>query len=183
MTRLCQDFSNRVDALSHIDMSRVLVTVSQTRKRVSHGLYASVTPLRFPGAALSGLVRGRRMAMPIVTNRAGVEQYYVATFYLPRFLCVSFEEKLETVAHELWHISPTFDGTLREFAGTTRVHGKSRAEYDAWSRTLAARYLASGPEAAAFDFLKHHPRHLRERYGSLTALQLPRPKLIPLGEL
>ena len=39
------------------------------------------------------------------------------SFYLPRFCDQSLDEKLSTVMHELWHISPAFDGDIRRLPG------------------------------------------------------------------
>ena len=52
---LCHDACTRLAELQHIDMQRVAVTFSQTRKQVSHGLYASMTPMRFEGGSLQDL--------------------------------------------------------------------------------------------------------------------------------
>ena len=180
MTILCHDFAQRVPDLNHIDLDRVLVTVSKTRKNVPHGLYAAVTPLRFPGRSLTGRFRGQSMAMPIVRNSDGVQQYYIMTFYVPRFLKIPLSEKLETVAHELWHISPDFDGTIRRFGMKNRVHGPSQAEYDSQVRTLVDQYLANKPKATAYSFLSYGLSELGRRYGSITGLQITHPKLIPI---
>ena len=45
---------------------------------------------------------------------------YSIEFSFPRFMLISPQEKLKTIIHELYHISPTFDGTLRKFR-----HGKA----------------------------------------------------------
>ena len=60
MEGLCRDLCARVEELRHIDMSRVAVGYRQTRQRVTHGLQASLTPLRFEDGAEIGRVRGRR---------------------------------------------------------------------------------------------------------------------------
>mgnify|MGYP001251826948 CR=1 FL=1 len=52
MHHLCHDACTRLPELQHIDMQRVAVTFSQARKQVPHGLYASLTPMRFEGGAL-----------------------------------------------------------------------------------------------------------------------------------
>ena len=120
------------------------------------------------------------MAMPIVRNSDGVQQYYIMTFYVPRFLQIPLSEKLETVAHELWHISPDFDGTIRRFGMTNRVHGPSLAEYDSQVRTLVDQYLANKPKATAYSFLSYGLSELGRRYGSITGLKITHPKLIPI---
>lgn len=46
---ICADMTRRVPELAHIDFGRVAVSFRQARKAVSHGMYASLTPLRFAG--------------------------------------------------------------------------------------------------------------------------------------
>ena len=66
----------------------------------------------------------------------GQEFLYILTFYLPRFMDLSFREKLITVFHELWHISPQFDGDLRRHPGRCYAHTSSQKEYDAEMEVL-----------------------------------------------
>ena len=44
--------------------------------------------------------------------------------------------------HELWHISPDFDGDIRRHAGRYHAHTHSQAEYDDEMGLLADRWLA-----------------------------------------
>jgi hypothetical protein len=104
--RLCADLCQRLAELRHIDMGRVAVRYCQVRKSVPHGLQASLTPLRFEQGNLYTTRGGRRFTIQRLYTPAGVEMLYLLSFYLPRFLNQTFEEKLATVVHELWHISP-----------------------------------------------------------------------------
>lgn len=83
--RLCTDMAAHLDEFRHIDMSRVAVSFRQTRKRTSHGLYASLTPLRFAGGKTHTVRRGRTFTIQRV-EIDGREMLYVLNFYLPRFL-------------------------------------------------------------------------------------------------
>ena len=177
MTRLCRDMAHRLDELSHIDVPRIVVTASFNRKSSKDGVYASVTPLRFRGGSRVGKLHGQTMAMPLVCNAEGVEQLYILTFYLPRFLKTGFAEKLETVAHELWHISPDFDGTLREFEGRCRIHGPTKEAFDAQSRKLARDYLGQHPPDEVTAFLRASWSEIRRNYRRLRVWQIPRPQM------
>src|SRR4030095_10646232 len=112
MRLLCADIVVRTPELSHIDLSRVALSFSQTRRGVSWGMYASLTPLRFQGGALTTRRRGRLYQVQRLIDGSGREMLYLLSFYLPRFMNLDFREKLITVFHELWHISPEFDGDL-----------------------------------------------------------------------
>src|SRR5690606_10410094 len=102
------------------------------------------------------------------------------TFYLPRFLDQSFREKFITILHELYHISPRFDGDIRRFGGRYHVHSHSQQDYDGQMEVFAREYLSSGPPEDLYDFLRSDFRELHRRYGGVVGLQVPIPKLIPV---
>jgi len=181
MARLCVDVSDRVDELLHVDMSRVAVSFAQTRRRVLHGLQAKLTPMRFEGGALTTHRNGRMWTCQRLIHD-GREMLYILTFYLPRFLDQPFHEKLTTVTHELLHVSPRFDGDLRRFDGRCYMHSPKQREFDRQASDLARKYLAGGPHAELYDFLRYDFRGLVRRYGTVVGLQVPIPKLIPLPE-
>lgn len=180
MHRLCDDLVARLDELSHIDLSRVAISYRQTRKRVPHGLQASLTPMRFEGGALRSSRRGRQWTIQRLFDPSGREMLYLLNFYLPRFLDQPYREKLVTVLHELWHISPTFDGDLRRFEGRYSAHTHSQKEYDRAMDRLVERWLAMDPPAEVHEFLQYDFRDLTARHGPIRALRFPQPKLIPI---
>ena len=178
MRRLCADMARRLPELGHIDLDRVAVSFCQARKRVAHGLQASLTPLRFEGGARSITRRGITHTCQAVVDTDGREFLYILNFYLPRFLDHSFEEKLSTVVHELWHISPRFDGDLRRHAGRCYAHGSSQRQYDAQMDALARTWLALDPPHHLFGFLEKSFRELADEHGGLFGTHVPLPKLI-----
>lgn len=91
---LCGDMAERVGALRHIDMQRVAVSFCQTRKPTPHGVFATLTPLRFAGGGTETVRRGRRWTIQRVRDSQGREMLYLLSFYLPRFLDLPFREKL-----------------------------------------------------------------------------------------
>lgn len=182
MTRLCEDISQRHETFAHLDLSRIAVCFSQARTRVLHGLQAKLTPMRFEGGALTSRRRGRQWTVQrlYVGQR---EMLYILTFYLPRFLDQTFEEKFITILHELYHVSPLFDGDIRRFHGRCHVHTGSQRQYDARMGEMAREYLASGPPEELYTFLRLNFRQLHERHNGMVGLQVPIPKLIPLDGL
>jgi hypothetical protein len=178
--RLCDDMVERLGELAHIDMSRVAVSVCQTRKAVPHGIFASLTPLRFEGGALTMHRRGRELAIQRVFDSDGREMLYILSFYLPRFQNLDFREKLITVLHELWHISPAFEGDIRRHAGRYHAHSHSQAEYDEEMGRLADRWLAWAPPGDLYGFLHDDFRALAARHGKIVGLRFPRPRLVPV---
>jgi predicted metallopeptidase len=177
--RVCEDMTARLEPLRHIDMSRVAVCFSQTRRASSGGLFASLTPLRFAGGSRCAMRRRRWWMIQRVTAADGREMLYILRFYVPRFLDLPFREKLATTLHELWHIGPRFDGDLRRLAGRCYAHGASQKKYDAYIDTLLDRWLALHPPEALIDFLRPNFAELSARHGRVFGRRVPSPKLIP----
>jgi hypothetical protein len=177
---LCRDIVATTADLHHVDLSRVGVSFAQARKRTEHGLYASLTPLRFEQGRRTNRIDGRMCGIQRVRDECGRELLYILNFYLPRFMDQPFLDKLTTVFHELWHISPRCDGDLRRHGGRCYLHTGSQAEYDAAMERLARYYLqqTSAPELHAF--LRFSFEELRRRYVRVYGTKIPHPKVIPL---
>lgn len=181
MRRLCVDISRRLEEFQHVRMEQVAVAFAQTRRRVSHGLQAKLTPMRFERGALVTQRYGRLWTVQRLfhDNR---EMLYILTFYLPRFLDQTFEEKMITVFHELYHISPRFDGDIRRMDGRYHVHTGSQKEYDRHMEIFAQRYLQQRPPVELYGFLRLRFAALQRAYGGVVGVQVPIPKLIPLPD-
>lgn len=178
--QICHHIAESVPELGHVDMSRVAVCFAQARIRSTWGRYASLTPMRFEGGRLETKRRGRTYRIQQLFDRSGREMLYILTFYLPRFQDQSFEEKLITIFHELWHISPAFDGDLRRHEGRCYAHTHSQAEYDAEMARLSQRWLADArPDDELIAFLRDDFEGLSGRYQAILGMKIPRPKLVP----
>jgi predicted metallopeptidase len=179
MQRLCADVVSRCQALHHIDVDRLQFGVTPARHRRRHGLQARVTPLRLR----DGRMTRRRRGIIYQIQRYyidGLEILYLVTFCLPRFLDLSFDEKFVTLFHELFHISPSFNGDLRRHEGRYSVHSHSQKQYDQQMSALAREYLAAKPDPELHAFLRLNFDQLIERHGRVIGVGVPRPKLIPL---
>ena len=177
--RVCADVAARCPELAHVDPARVLFTFTPARNRSVYGLQARVTPMRFRNGALVRRFRGAAYQVQryFVDGR---EMLYLVTFCLPRFLDQSFEEKLVTVFHELYHVGPRFDGDLRRHGGRYDVHSRSKKAYDAHMAQLVKRYLAGHPDPESLGFLRHGADTLWAAHGGITGVTVPRPKMVPV---
>lgn len=181
MRRLCEDIVTRSSPMRHIAMDRIAVSFAQTRKPVKHGMWASLTPMRFENGALEERRNGRRFTVQRLFGQDGHELLYILTFYMPRFMDLSFEDKLTTIFHELWHISPRFNGDIRRHPGRCYVHTTSEEEYDRQMAKLARLWLADRPPVEAYSFLRGTFDHLQQQFGRIYGVRIRNPKLIPLA--
>lgn len=181
MEDLCRVICGTSPQMSHIDCDHVAFSFAQTRKRGPYGMWASLTPLRFQNGALVERRHGQDYSVQRLYDEQGREMLYILAFYLPRFLELSYDEKLDTVFHELWHVSPQFDGDIRRFTGRCFAHSHSQAEYDRQVSHLVATWLADHGHPPEADFLRYSFAELRETHGTIVGRRVTQPKLIPLS--
>lgn len=179
LERLIADIAARVEAFCHIDPRRLLVCVNSGRSS-PHGTFAKIHPLRFHGGERSRVVkRGRsRIAciMPEVSHN-GVAILYVIYFTLPRFMDRPLHEKLVTIFHELYHISPAFDGDIRRFPGRNFAHGASTKRYNLLMADLVEQYRQLPGSEARIAFLDADMAGLRLRYRAIVGRKMVMPKV------
>ncbi|MHC1697662.1 MAG: putative metallopeptidase [Geobacteraceae bacterium] len=180
LEELVADIVGQVEDFRHIDPAKVLLCVSSTRGGGVHGTYAKIHPLRFPGGSRSREVRRARRVftctMPTVSHRNN-EILYLIYFLVPRFLNLSLREKLITVFHELYHISPDFDGDIRRFPGRNFAHGSSRKRYNKLMESLVDGYLQGKKSRDNLEFLEGDMDALRVKYQAIVGRRYPAPKI------
>jgi predicted metallopeptidase len=180
LDRLVVDIVAKTDELSHICPSKLMICLSATRSGGIHGVYAKIHPLRFAGGALTRQVRRGRKTYTCrhePLDYKGEEMLYVIYFLFPRFFDLPFREKLITIFHELYHISPEFDGDIRRFPGRNYAHGSSTRKFNEYMGTLADRYLEQMSEQELVDFLKVDVSLLRTRHRALVGRKLKAPRI------
>jgi len=179
MRRVCIDMVDRLPELAHIDLSTVAICFVQARSPSLYGVQATLTPMRFDAGSRTVRRRGATFRVQTVVDRRGVEMLYLLSFYLPRFLNQPFLEKLITILHELWHISPRCNGDLRRHPGRCYIHGTSHDAYDALARRLACQWMARQPSPALYAFLHLDFRQLMRLHGPIVGQRVATPKLVP----
>jgi predicted metallopeptidase len=130
---LLRDVSGSLGELRHIRPSRVLVVAGEAR-RASR---ATVKPLAFAGAAARDKLGHRK---PVVKIR-GKRILYCITLRPLFFRASTPEGRIGTLIHELYHVSPKFDGTLDR----TRRHAASGKQFGRTLRPIVRRYLRRCP--------------------------------------
>ena len=178
MEEVLRDVVGTLEELRHVRLDSVLLSIAQARQSSRHGVYASCVPLRFEGGSPETTVGKHTFRMPALQHE-GREILYILYFMLPRFHEEQdYHEKLATIIHELYHISPRFNGDLRRFPGKNFAHGHSREVYHAAMRRLADRYLAASPRAQGHEFLKTPFEELLKRPGGVVGRSVPKPKAV-----
>ncbi len=166
-----------------IDPSKIVVSVSRSKSLGKTGTWAYVTPLRYIGGAKSrqGVRRGVRGVYQYLS--AGIEKHhpealYLMTFLIPRFFYLSFQERIETIVHEIYHIHPEFRGDLRRFAKPHIHHGPTPAAFRARVREITQGVLQRAPELANHPLLNNK----QDQFMEYRSRRFSIPRRIFVGE-
>ena len=173
---LMEDIVRRCPELSHIDMARVTVAITTSRS-AGNGAYAQIAPLRFEGGVREVAKGKRRYRMQTLIHRDR-ELLYVIYLSTPRFIDLPFFQKLTTIIHELYHISPMFNGDIRRFNSRNYAHGSSRKRYNEKMEILANAYLKDTPPAELMEFLHLDLKRLQEKFGEVTGRRVQQPRAV-----
>src|SRR3989337_440406 len=195
LTLLMQDGVSKVRALSFIDIADVLVFARPGRTK-AEGAFATCHCLTLPPSD-PGYYFWRDRDSGRITRRSewfvtkspvvsiGTQQMkYLMSFALPRFCDQSLDRsrkgrfyqeaepwtaKLDTVVHELYHIDPQHMGIRRieREDGTYSVNCHNARFFERVSEMLQA-YLASRPDPAVYEFLRHDFKTLEGRHGGVV---------------
>lgn len=166
MTLLMEDVVKTHPSFSHIKLKNVIVAISPSNGS-KNGVVAKLRPLRFDGGSNTRKIRGIEYTAPEI-NVNGNNILYIIYFHLPRFLNHgNFDNKMSTVLHELYHISPLFNGDIRRFSGRNYAHGNSRKNYDELINIYTKEYFKLTRQPEPGMFLKYKYSELKHKYGAI----------------
>ena len=140
-----RDLSTRSPEFSHLVPARVLVVAGEAR-RASRG---SVKPLAFARARS----RDHSGVRKPVVRVDGRRMLYCVTLRPLFFRDSRPAQRIETLLHELYHVSPVFDGTL----DPARRHARLGRKFSRRFRPLVRRYLRDCPPEVFAPFAHHGP--------------------------
>jgi hypothetical protein len=195
LTELMADVVGRVDALASIDVSSLLVFARFGRSG-AEGAYATCHSLNMPTSE-PGYYFWRDRRTGRMTRRSewfvtktpevslcGNRIDYLLSFSIPRFCdqtlvgsrkiahysrAEPWVAKLDTVVHELYHIDPRETGIRKlerqDGRASTRCHSPEFFEDVA---RFVHQYLASDPDPAVYDFLRHDFARLTDLCGGVV---------------
>ena len=196
ISTLARDIVARVPRLSYIDPEELLIFARYGRSG-AEGAFATCHCISLPPTD-PGYYYWKDRQTGRITRRShwfvtkspavfvgGTRIQYLVSFALPRFCeqvlrgsrkaefypqAPAWIAKLDTVVHELYHIDPQFSG-IRQFeradgGPSSSSHGQHFLETVA---DMVREYLASAPDPALYEFLRHGFADLEARYGGVAA--------------
>ena len=178
ITCLINEIAKSAPIFYHIDINRILVCVASNRRNCRGGTYGKLVPLRFESGLEIIKFSGKRYAMPSIVNN-GVQQLYIVYFYIPRFFDLGALEKLRVIFHELYHISPKFNGDIRRFGREKTSHGYSKRRFDTFFEedlNVFYEYVRNTP---FMNFLRANADLLHRNFKRVLGRRMRLPK--PVG--
>lgn len=177
LEHIIADLCARIPELAHINPRRLLVSVARTRTRRAGGTFAKIIPMRFPDGTPLKTIKGELYSLPQIPTAEG-DILYLIYVYMPRFFEQPFERRLLTLVHELYHIAPEFDGTIRLFG--SRAHGSSRTLFNERLQPMIDHYLTTPPPNGLLSILQSDLATL-SREATLVGRTLSVPKAVRLN--
>lgn len=194
--RLMADIVSRVPALSHIDVSRVLVFARPGRTG-AQGPYATCHSLLVPDSEPAYYywrdprtgAMAKRSEWFVVRSpevRIGPRRMsHLVSIALPRFCDQTLKDthkervygrgrewlaKLDTIVHELYHVDPHEGGIRRGANGDGRLSALTHTpQFFREVQGIVRDYLGSGPEPSVVEFLSYDFDALARQYGGVVA--------------
>ena len=171
MIKSCMEFD-------HIDAKKIAVSYTPSKTNSKYGLQAKIYPLRFEGGARDKVINNYKFTVEQFSHNSE-EIYYIIAFCIPRFLNLDAQGKLETIAHELFHISPRFNGDIRRFSlGAKAAHGSSKDIFDKHIGNIAKNYLYSSTRIMLPKFLYYDYKKLKQTFKEIKFTKLKIPKIL-----
>lgn len=171
--KLTRIIAREVEEFSHLDCDRIVFGMSSARSRSQYGVFARTYPLRFEGGARTTKHHGRLYEWPEWRVKGKSILYYI-DFMVPRYLDLSPDQKIRTLVHELFHVSPFFNGDIRHLGkGRHKFHGRSREWYE---KIITPMVVATSKlaEVNDFPFIAHNFDVLTNRHGAVIGQRAKR---------
>lgn len=175
LTLLTAHIIEETDIFSHIDLDSCLVCISSNRKNSRGAIYGKVVPLKFKNGSSTVTYRGNLYHMPRVEHR-GKELLYLIYYYMPRFFDLSAREKCNVIFHELYHISPWFNGDIRRMGKKKAAHGHSKKHFDTHYEKQLEDYMHMVENTPFIKFLNLTSRDLYRHFNVVgRRMKIPKP--------
>ena len=180
ITRIIQEITATSNQFSHVDVNRLLVCLGSNRRNGRGGTLGKLVPLRFEKGAQVLKYRSRYYTIPEVIQD-GVTFLYLIYFYMPRFFDLDPDEKLKVIFHELYHISPDFDGDIRRMGAVKKAHGHSRNKFDLLYEEDLISFREHIRQTPLIDFLELDSKSIFKLYRTVTGRRMKHPKPIKIN--
>lgn len=168
------------DEFKLFDINRILICCGSNQSNARGGLYGKLVPMRFENGSEIIKHRGHYYTVPRL-NLNGVEILYIMYLYIPKFLDLPAKEKIDVMFHELYHISPDFNGDIRRMGKVKKAHGHSRKSFDEKYKEYAEAFYLKVKDTPFHRFLEMNTEDLKKEFSRLSYRRIKIPKPVRLN--
>ena len=179
LTQLIEIIILQTRIFNHIDIKRILICVSFNRSNNHGGIFGKLVPLKFKHGSDILKHNNRYYAMPrIIYN--GTPLLYIIYFYIPKFLDLPPFDKLSVIFHELYHISPEFNGDIRRLAKVKASHGSSAKRFNSLFEDELKMFYKYISKTSYMNFLHMDTNYVWMNFNSVYCRRMKLPKPISI---
>ena len=153
LTLIIHDIIKSTDEFKSFDINKILVCCASNRKDSKGITYGKLQPLRFKdGSEIVQHNKSYYTIPKIVLNN--IEILYILYLYIPKFFELPINDKINVMFHELYHISPKFNGDIRRMGNIKSAHGHSKKSFEEKYIKYASKYFSKINETPFYSFLQ-----------------------------
>jgi len=128
LTLIINEAINKSKIFSNFDINNILIAGAKNKTGCKKGTYSKVIPMRFRDGASIIKYNEDKYCIPRL-KISGIEILYIIYFFIPSFFELDPRQKIDVIFHELFHISPDFNGDIRRIGEKKYFHGYSSEKY------------------------------------------------------
>ncbi|MDY6968141.1 MAG: putative metallopeptidase [Spirochaetota bacterium] len=181
LTNITDLIIHHTSIFKHIDLKRILICLSSNRGNSKNGVYGKLVPLRFKNGSEKIQYKGKIYAMPKIENNK-LDQLYIIYFYFPKFFDIDPYHKLSVIFHELYHISPKFNGDIRRMGKVKASHGHSKKHFDSLFENEVQNFYKYISQSKYMNFLHMDGKTIHKKHNNVYCRRMKVPKPVIIGQ-
>jgi len=179
LTLIIHDMIKSTDEFKSFDINKILVCCASNRKDSKGAIYGKLQPLRFKDGSEIIKHNNKYYTIPkIVLN--DIEILYVLYLYIPKFFDMTAKDKINVMFHELYHISPEFNGDIRRMSNIKSAHGHSKKSFEEKYIQYASIYFNKINDTPFYTFLQMNFKEIEKQFKVIKYRRMKsiKPKLL-----
>jgi len=180
LTQIIHDMVRSTDEFKLFDLNKILICCASNRKDFKGATYGKLLPLRFKDGSEIIKHNGKFYTIPKLKIN-NIEILYIIYLYIPKFFNLSVKDKINVMFHELYHISPEFNGDIRRMGNFKSAHGHSRKAFEEKYIYYADSFYKTINNTSYNNFLKMNSEDIKNRYKTVKYRRLKNIKPVLLA--
>ena len=167
LSLITEEIIKSTDEFKGYDCNQILISAASNRAGSRGVTYGKLQPLKFENGNSLIKHKGRLYAMSkLIYNNHEIK--YIIYYYFPKFFDLPAKEKINVMFHELYHISPDFNGDIRRMGKFKKAHGHSKKFFEDQYIYMADSFYQKFQSSIYNNFLEMTSEDLLKVYKKVT---------------